>query len=66
MSPRADAAKAARALAEGAGIDAMRARHLELGQREIRDENGSQNVTVDEAESPLAWLARRKGRDGVR
>ena len=25
---------------------------------------GRANVTVDEAESPLAWLARRRGRDG--
>ena len=42
----------------------MRAQHLELGRRQIRDETGFSDVTVDEAESPLAWLARRKGRDG--
>jgi hypothetical protein len=64
MSPRADVAKAARALAENAGIDAMRAKHLELGRRQIHDETGVKDVIVDEAESPLAWLARRKGRDG--
>jgi hypothetical protein len=45
-------------------IDPLRARHLELGRRQIRDEHGASEVTVNEAESPLAWLARRKGRDG--
>ena len=55
---------AARGLAGDAGIDPLRARHLELGRRQIRDEQGFCDVTVDEAESPLAWLARRKGRDG--
>ena len=51
-------------LADRAGIDPFRAQHLELGRRQIRDETGFCDVTVDEAESPLAWLARRKGRDG--
>ena len=45
-------------------IDPLRAQHLELGRRQIRDDSGFCDVTVDEAESPLAWLARRKGRDG--
>jgi hypothetical protein len=61
MSTRNDTAKT---LADAAGIDRHRAQHMELGQRRIADENGFANVTVDEAESPLAWLARRKGRDG--
>jgi hypothetical protein len=58
MSPvrRADTARAA--------IDACRARHLALSEREIVTELGRISVTVDEAESPLAWLARRRGRDG--
>ena len=47
-----------------AGIDPLRAQHLDLGRRQIRGESGFSDVTVDEAESPLAWLARRKGRDG--
>ena len=42
----------------------MRAQHLELGRRQILGPSGVTGVTVDEAESPLAWLARRKGRDG--
>jgi hypothetical protein len=46
------------------GIDPLRARHLALGRRQILGPGGSACVTVDEAESPLAWLARRKGRDG--
>jgi len=67
MSARSNAAQAvARALAQDAGIDAQRAKHLQLGRRQIRDRDGASNVTVNEAESPLAWLARRKGRDGRR
>lgn len=38
-------------------IDRFRGRQLET-------EHGRGRVTVDEAESPLAWLARRRGRDG--
>lgn len=45
-------------------IDHFRAQHLELAQREIETPNGRKGVTVDDAESPLGWLARRKGRDG--
>ena len=47
-----------------AGIDPLRAQHLDLGRRQIHGEGGYHDVTVDEAESPLVWLARRKGRDG--
>jgi hypothetical protein len=31
---------------------------------EIEIEHGRACVTIDESESPLAWLARRRGRDG--
>jgi len=61
MSARIDKG---RMLASDNGIDPQRAQHLELGRRRIRDEAAFRDVTVDEAESPLAWLARRKGRDG--
>ena len=45
-------------------VDPFRARHLALSTREIMTEAGSATVTVNDSESPLAWLARRKGRDG--
>lgn len=45
-------------------IDGFRAQHLTLGSRDIATERGSSRVTVDDAESPLVWLARRRGRDG--
>jgi hypothetical protein len=46
------------------GIDAFRAQHLDLATREIMTETGAISVLVNDSESPLAWLARRKGRDG--
>lgn len=46
------------------GVDAKRAEHLTLASREIMTESGISRVTVNDSESPLAWLARRKGRDG--
>ncbi len=55
---------APRAASETAEIDRFRARHLDLAQRRIEGPAGVARVTVDETESPLAWLARRKGRDG--
>lgn len=45
-------------------VDAFRSQHLALAQRQIPTEFGPASVTVDDAESPLAWLARRRGRDG--
>ena len=46
-------------------IDPLRAQHLALASREIVTALGRVTVTVDDGESPLAWLARRKGRDGT-
>ena len=51
-------------LAERAGVERFRAQHLDLAERVIETETGPAGVTVDQAESPLVWLARRKGRDG--
>ncbi|MGH6726790.1 MAG: DUF6456 domain-containing protein [Pseudolabrys sp.] len=45
-------------------IDRFRSQHLEVAERQIATEGGRASVTVDEAESPLAWLARRRGRSG--
>jgi hypothetical protein len=45
-------------------VGAHRGRHLALAQRRIATEFGRATVVIDEAESPLAWLARRRGRDG--
>jgi Domain of unknown function (DUF6456) len=45
-------------------IDCYRGQHLDLAERQIATELGRTNVTVDESESPLAWLARRRGRNG--
>jgi hypothetical protein len=45
-------------------IDEFRGQHLAVAQRQIATEHGHASVTMDDAESPLAWLARRRGRDG--
>jgi hypothetical protein len=45
-------------------IDGYRAQHLALAERQMATERGCAQVTVDESESPLAWLARRRGRNG--
>jgi hypothetical protein len=57
-------AGSARAPVQDAEIGRLRARHLDVAQRRIDGPFGAQRVMIDEAESPLAWLARRKGRDG--
>jgi hypothetical protein len=38
-------------------IGSYRGQHLTLAQRQVATELGRTNVTVDESESPLAWLA---------
>lgn len=45
-------------------IGALRARHLSLNDRVVDTPAGRRHVIVNDAESPLAWLARRRGRDG--
>jgi hypothetical protein len=44
--------------------DAFRAQHLSIARRTVQTPDGRAEVAVDDGESPLAWLARRKGRDG--
>ncbi|WP_029659328.1 MULTISPECIES: DUF6456 domain-containing protein, partial [unclassified Afipia] len=48
----------------GDEIDSFRAQHLDLATRDLMTEAGLTKVIVNDSESPLAWLARRKGRDG--
>lgn len=48
----------------GPAIDAFRLQHMQLSQAAIETERGRARVLLDENESPLAWLARRRGRDG--
>jgi hypothetical protein len=45
-------------------IDRFRDQHLALTRGEVDSSLGRAEVTVDELESPLVWLARRRGRDG--
>ena len=45
-------------------VDPFRRQHLNLAHEQIATEQGRATVTIDESESPLAWLARRRGRDG--
>lgn len=48
----------------GDRIDPFRAQHLDLATRDLMTPAGLTRVLVNDSESPLAWLARRKGRDG--
>ncbi len=45
------------------GVDPWLAQHKPL--RRAKAQSGEAEVLVDDAESPLAWLARRRGRDGL-
>jgi Domain of unknown function (DUF6456) len=45
-------------------VGAFRGQHLALAKQVVATELGHTNVVIDEAESPLVWLARRRGRDG--
>lgn len=45
-------------------IESQRAQHLDLAASDIVTNEGLVRVLVNHSESPLAWLARRKGRDG--
>jgi hypothetical protein len=45
-------------------VDPFRAQHGHLAIAMLAEQGSHSPVLVDESESPLAWLARRKGRDG--
>src|SRR4051812_48320215 len=46
------------------GVNPFRARHLDIAARVIAGDDGPIGVLINEAETPLGWPARRKGRDG--
>jgi len=56
--------RAQTAQASGDEVGAFRAQHLDLSVRDLMTDTGVMQVIVNDSESPLAWLARRKGRDG--
>lgn len=45
-------------------VGSFRAQHLALEKSQVSTEFGRSSVLIDQAESPLVWLARRRGRDG--
>jgi hypothetical protein len=68
MSNRPTAARRAKpkhAAADAGSIDPLRAQHLSLARTTVAMPDGPVDVTIDESESPLVWLACRKGRDGA-
>jgi len=60
---RAHLARAALAR-DGGEVGPFRGQHLKLAAADAETPAGRARLTMDLAESPLAWLARRKGRDG--
>lgn len=56
--------KRSAAMRSSAAIDPFQAQHLDLGHTRVETDSGPSNAMVNEGESPLCWLARRKGRDG--
>jgi hypothetical protein len=48
----------------GSPVDPFLGQHIVLAQAEVETADGPAALAVDASESPLAWLARRKGRDG--
>lgn len=54
----------ARVAREAAGAEGLLAQHRTVARKTVATEAGHETLLVDLDESPLAWLARRKGRDG--
>jgi hypothetical protein len=51
-------------LARDGTVDPFLGQHLDIARGDIETSAGRVRITLDTAESPLAWLARRKARDG--
>ncbi len=64
MKRKAHPARTPAPLRQRAQIDRYLGQHLAIAEDAVEMESGRQHVVINEAESPLAWLARRKGRDG--
>jgi hypothetical protein len=64
MNARSQKSLMAAAGLQQPAVGSFRSRHLALAQRQVTTERGNATVMLDESESPLAWLARRRGRDG--
>ncbi|EKS42773.1 DUF6456 domain-containing protein [Afipia clevelandensis] len=60
----ANSAKTPQPADRGDAIDRFRAQHFDLTMQNLMTESGVAQVLVNDSESPLVWLARRKGRDG--
>lgn len=45
-------------------LDKFLAQHMDISSRDVMTETGATRVVINDSESPLAWLASRKGRDG--
>jgi hypothetical protein len=64
--PSATPVRKTRAQQQGRpALDPFLAQHLAVGWREVSTEAGPSTVTVNDGESPLAWLARRRRADGT-
>lgn len=48
----------------GGGADAFQLQHGAIGEMVLENEGETHRVRVNSEESPLAWLRRRKGKDG--
>ena len=62
--PGSDSASRRSTGVSGDVVDSFRAQHLDVSTRSLMTDTGVMQVMVNDSESPLAWLARRKGRDG--
>ena len=64
ITPSGRAHLARAKLARNSEMDPFLGQHLGLVREMVETPSGAGSANIDTAESPLAWLARRKGRDG--